>query len=153
MSLLQDENFLIWHLRSSYLTHVRDGVGERLINFDAPALVNNPIIKAAGLGSIPDVYRPYSPPIPVATSVAEEYFVRPDKDAGLDNAGLDDDDDEGGVVIRPGSRGTLGPSRQTRRRRRRNHQQEDDSSELSDESDEDVESTLRFVNLCARDEP
>ena len=142
-------SFIIWNLRTSYLTHIKDGVGERLITLD-PALVNDPAIRAAGYGSNVELYRTYSPPIPVATAVSEEYFNRPIKDAGPDNFGLEHPDNEDGDLKRSGSRHAIGLDRHARRHRRREYQKEDDSSDLSDESDEETETTHRFGCLCRR---
>ena len=131
MSLLQDEDFLIYYLRHSYLTHFKDGVGERLITLDTSALLN-PAVRTAGLLDNPNIHRTYSPPIPVATAVSEEYFNRSKKDAGLLGAGQDDDDEDEGVAVGLGSNDTaLGPGRQARRRRRRDQPQEADSRSVA----------------------
>ncbi|KAJ9639547.1 Component of a membrane-bound complex containing the Tor2p kinase [Coniosporium tulheliwenetii] len=124
MSLLQNEEFVLYQLRTAYLSCIKDGVGERLINVNTSVL-NNPAFRAAGWApNAADIKRTYSPPIP--TAVASEYFQAP-RSAGLTGSGFGDEDDEGGMVT--GGEGAM--------------ILEDDSSDLSDESDEDLEAAQR----------
>ncbi|KAI5305169.1 hypothetical protein KEM56_005101 [Ascosphaera pollenicola] len=78
MSLLQNEDFTIWYLRTSYLSEIKDGIGDRLINVNSSVL-NAPCFRATGWsthqgGNAASLNRSYSPPIPTATAVASEYF-------------------------------------------------------------------------------
>ncbi|EON64433.1 hypothetical protein W97_03664 [Coniosporium apollinis CBS 100218] len=141
MSLLQNEEFVLYQLRTAYLSCIKDGVGERLINVNTSVL-NNPAFRAAGwVPSAADIKRTYSPPIP--TAVASEYFQAP-RSAGLPGTSFGDDDDEGGMVTGGGgSNDTVGPALNTKRRRRKEQLGEDDSSDLSDESDDDFEAAQR----------
>jgi hypothetical protein len=135
---------LIWQLRTSYLTHNKDGVGERLISLDTTALSNNVNIRAAVQGINLDTQRTYSPPIPVATTVASEYFAGPSRAATQDRKLEDEDEDDQGIVSgRRSADTTVHRSRQNKQRRRREQQEEDDSSDLSDESDDEPESSQR----------
>ncbi|KAL9121759.1 MAG: hypothetical protein Q9187_001685, partial [Circinaria calcarea] len=141
MALLQNEDFLIWQLRTSYLTHIKDGVGERLINVDS-GILNDPSFRAAGWSAdIADMSRTYSPPIP--TAVTSDYFSAPIRSAGFAPVGFGEEEEEGGIITGGGSNETVGPGLMARRRRRREQHEEDDSSDLSDESDEDTENTQR----------
>ncbi len=122
------------------MAHIKDGIGERLINVDSGVL-NDPAFRAAGWSAnIADIRRTYSPPIP--TAIASDYFAAPPKSAGIPPAGFNEDD-EGGMVTGRGSNDTVGPGPTVKRRRRREQQDEEDSSDLSDESDEDTEGTQR----------
>lgn len=114
-------------------------MGERLINLDPSAILNNPSLRAAGYGADIDNYRTYSPPIPTATTVAAEYFAGPKM--GISRVGTDEHD--GGMVTGRGSTETVGPAPRVKRRRMREQHDEDDSSDLSDDSDEDAETNLR----------
>ncbi|PGH15756.1 hypothetical protein AJ80_05464, partial [Polytolypa hystricis UAMH7299] len=119
--------FTIWHLRTSYLAAIKDGVGDRLINVNSSVL-NTPGFRAAGWSSTAGanaahIKRTYSPPIPTGTAVAQGYFHLAAKNhnagywsdggkgaggaagagAGGGGVGLgfgigDDDDEEGGMV-------------------------------------------------------
>ena len=132
---------MIWQLRTSYLTHVKDGIGERLINLDC-GIFNDPSFRAAGwTANVADIQRTYSPPIP--TAITSDYFSIPPRSAGFAPAGFVDEDDEGGIVTGRGSTDTVGPGPEIRRRRRREQQREEDSSDLSDESEEENESAPR----------
>ncbi|KAF2197945.1 hypothetical protein GQ43DRAFT_483723 [Delitschia confertaspora ATCC 74209] len=144
MSLLQNEDFVLYQLRTAYLSAIKDGVGERLINVDTTVL-NNPAFRAAGwVPNNADIKRTYSPPIP--TAITSEYFQAP-RSAGLKIPdGLGDDEDEGGMVTGGGSNDTVGPRLNTKRRRRKEQLQEDDSSDLSDDSEEEGDGTQRPVN-------
>ncbi|CBX97315.1 similar to stress-activated map kinase-interacting protein [Plenodomus lingam JN3] len=135
MSLLQNEDFVLYQLRTAYLSTIKDGVGERLINVDSSVL-NNPAFRAAGwVPNAADIKRTYSPPIP--TAITSEYFQAP-RSAGLKAPeGFGDDEEEGGMVTGGGSNDTVGPTLNAKRRRRKEQLEEDDSSDLSDESDED----------------
>ncbi|KAL8708468.1 MAG: hypothetical protein Q9220_006625 [cf. Caloplaca sp. 1 TL-2023] len=153
MALLQNEDFLIWQLRTSYLTHIKDGVGERLITVDS-SILNDPSFRAAGWSaSTADIKRTYSPPIPTAT--ISDYFVAPPPSAGFAPLGFNDEEDEGGMVTGRGNTDTLGPGANIRRRRRREQQEEDDSSDLSDESEEDLDESraaqqIKFAKMPVR---
>ncbi|KAL8757570.1 MAG: hypothetical protein Q9184_004176 [Pyrenodesmia sp. 2 TL-2023] len=137
MALLQNEDFLIWQLRTSYLTHIKDGVGERLITVDS-SILNEPSFRAAGWSaSAADVKRTYSPPIP--TAVASDYFTVPPRSAGFAPPGFNDEEEEGGMVTGRGSNDTVGPGPNIRRRRRREQHEEEDSSDLSDESEDEAD--------------
>ncbi|KAI9827910.1 MAG: hypothetical protein M1819_006853 [Sarea resinae] len=153
MSLLQNEDFVLFHLRSSYLNSIKDGVGERLINLN-PSVLNDHRFRAAGWAiNASDVKRTYSPPIP--TAIASEYFQAPPQSAGLTPAGFGDDEDEGGMVTGGGSTDTVGPGPVVRRKRRKEFLEEEDSSDLSDESDEDADGQraaqqIRFAKMPVR---
>lgn len=132
---------MIWQLRTSYLTNIKDGIGERLINADS-SILNDPSFRAAGWSAnAADLKRTYSPPIP--TTVSSDYFAAPPRSAGFAPAGFNDEDDEGGMVTGKGSNDTVGPGPRLRRRRRREQHDADDSSDLSDDSDDDIENTQR----------
>ncbi|KAF2465823.1 stress-activated map kinase-interacting protein-like protein [Lindgomyces ingoldianus] len=146
MSLLQNEDFVLYQLRTAYLSSIKDGVGERLINVNTTFL-NNPAFRAAGwVPNAADIKRTYSPPIP--TAITSEYFQAP-RSAGLKApAGFGEDEEEGGMVTGGGgSNDTVGPTLNARRRRRKEQLDEDDSSDLSDESDDDIDATQRPANL------
>ncbi|KAF1990973.1 hypothetical protein K402DRAFT_409864 [Aulographum hederae CBS 113979] len=143
MSLLQDEEFVLYQLRTAYLTHIHDGVGERLINVNTSVL-NNPAFRAAGwVPNAADIRRTYSPPIP--TAVTSEYFQVPRHNGSRPDFG--DDEEEGGMVTGGASNDTVGPAMNARRRRRKELLEEDDSSDLSDDSDEDPDPTQRAAQL------
>ncbi|KAL8721537.1 MAG: hypothetical protein Q9225_001791 [Loekoesia sp. 1 TL-2023] len=153
MALLQNEDFLIWQLRTSYLTHVKDGVGERLITVDS-SILNDPSFRAAGWSaSNADIKRTYSPPIP--TAITSDYFAAPPRSAGFAPPGFNDEEEEGGMVTGRGSTDTVGPGPNIRRRRRREQHEEEDSSDLSDESDEEVDDSraaqqIKFAKMPVR---
>ncbi|KAL9087627.1 MAG: hypothetical protein Q9165_006551 [Trypethelium subeluteriae] len=136
MSLLQSEEFALYQLRTAYLTHIKDGVGERLISVNASVL-NDPAFRDAGwVPNTAEIKRTYSPPIP--TAITSEYFQAPPRSAGLPGSGLEEEDDMGGMVTgHGGSQDTVGPSLNARKKRRKEQHEEDDSSDLSDDSDED----------------
>ncbi|KAF1812641.1 hypothetical protein P152DRAFT_458457 [Eremomyces bilateralis CBS 781.70] len=140
MSLLQDEDFVLYQLRTSYLANIKDGVGERLINVNTSVL-NNPAYRAAGWTlNQSDIKRTYSPPIP--TAITADYFQAP-RSAGVGGKELEDDD-EGGMITGGAASGeTVGPGLNTKRRRRREQIEEEDSSDLSDETDEDEDGFQR----------
>ena len=140
-SNFEDHSFLIWQLRTSYLTNIKDGIGERLINLDSNIL-NDPSFRAAGWSqNAADVKRTYSPPIP--TTVSSDYFAAPPRSAGIPPAGFNDEEEEGGMVTGRGSTETVGPGPNLRRRRRREQHDADDSSDLSDESDDELDNPQR----------
>ncbi|KAH7063830.1 stress-activated map kinase interacting protein 1-domain-containing protein [Paraphoma chrysanthemicola] len=143
MSLLQNEDFVLYQLRTAYLSSIKDGVGERLINVNSNVL-NNIAFRAAGWApNAADIKRTYSPPIP--TAITSEYFQAP-RSAGLKAPeGFGDDEEEGGMVTGGGSNDTVGPTLNAKRRRRKEILEEDDSSDLSDESD-DEEDAQRPAN-------
>ncbi|MCJ1252898.1 hypothetical protein MMC24_000704 [Lignoscripta atroalba] len=120
---------------------MKNGIGERLINVDS-TILNDPSFRAAGWSAnIADIKRTYSPPIP--TAITSDYFSAPPRSAGFAPANFGEDEEEGGMVTGRGSNDTVGPGPVVKRRRRREQQEEDDSSDLSDESDEDMEGTQR----------
>ena len=135
---------MIWQLRTSYLTHNKDGIGERLIKVDSSVL-NDPSFRAAGWSAnLADIKRTYSPPIP--TAVTSDYFLAPPRSAGFAPPGFNDEEDEGGMVTGKGSADTVGPGPRLRKNRRREQHHEDDSSDLTDESDEDTEGAQRSAS-------
>ncbi|KAF2674998.1 stress activated MAP kinase interacting protein Sin1 [Microthyrium microscopicum] len=151
MSLLQDEEFVIYQLRTSYLSHIKDGVGERLINVNSSVL-NNPAFRASGWQHpASEIKRTYSPPIP--TAVTAEYFQAP-RVASLPGGAFGDDEDEIGMVTGGGSNETVGPAVNAKRRRRKEQMEQDDSSDLSEDSDEDTEArpvqTIKFAKMPLR---
>lgn len=154
----------IWQLRTSYLSNIKDGIGDRLINVNN-SLLNIPGFRAAGWspallqgsgheGGGSQIKRTYSPPIPTTATVASEYyrFARHAARGEGDNEGLgageDGEEDEGGMVTGGGG-GTYAfgiRKRGAKKNRRRGRQQndperreaeDDDSSDLSDESEEE----------------
>ncbi|KAF2686402.1 stress-activated map kinase-interacting protein-like protein [Lentithecium fluviatile CBS 122367] len=153
MSLLQNEDFVLYQLRTAYLSSIKDGVGERLINVNS-AVLNNPAFRAAGwVPNAADIKRTYSPPIP--TAITSEYFQAP-RSAGLKAPEGFDDEEEGGMVTGGGgSNDTVGPTLNAKRRRRREQLEEDDSSDLSDESDDEDEAQrpanqIKFTKMPLR---
>ncbi|KAI1879547.1 hypothetical protein JX265_002501 [Neoarthrinium moseri] len=150
MSLIQVEDLVSYQLRTSYLSEVADGVGERLITLN-DSFLNTAPFKAAGWRPNPAIIkRTHSPPIP--TAIASEYFQAAPRSVGLT---LEDDVEEGGMLTGAGGE-TPGPGIATRRRRERRREQleEDDSSDLSDESDEDADQRaaqqIRFAKMPVR---
>ncbi|KAI1326378.1 SIN1-domain-containing protein [Xylariaceae sp. FL0255] len=150
MSLIQVEDLVSYQLRTSYLTEVADGVGERLITIN-DSFLNTAPFKAAGWRSNPaHIKRTHSPPIP--TAVASEYFQAAPRAAGLT---LEDDAEEGGMLTGGGG-DTLGPASAIKRRRERRREQmeDDDSSDLSDESDDETDQRaaqqIRFAKMPVR---
>jgi hypothetical protein len=126
---------VLYQLRTAYLSSIKDGVGERLINVNS-AVLNNPAFRAAGwVPNAADIRRTYSPPIP--TAITSEYFQAP-RSAGLKAPEGFEDEEEGGMVTGGGgSNDTVGPNLNAKRRRRKEQLEEDDSSDLSDESDDE----------------
>ncbi|KIW02133.1 uncharacterized protein PV09_06621 [Verruconis gallopava] len=152
MSLLQNEDFVLYQLRTAYLSHIKDGVGERLISVDTTVL-NDAAFRAAGwVPNAADIKRTYSPPIP--TAITAEYFQAP-RTAGVPGADFGEDEEEGGMVTGGAlSNETVGPDLRTRRKRRKEQLEEDDSSDLSDESDEEAENRpvnqIKFAKMPVR---
>jgi hypothetical protein len=145
-TVLTSSSFVLYQLRTAYLSHIKDGVGDRLITVNSSVL-NDPAFRAAGWQpNASDIKRTYSPPIP--TAITSEYFQAP-RSAGVRGADFgDDDEEEGGMVTGGGgSNDTVGPDIRTRRRRRKEQLEEDDSSDLSDESDEDADGRSDIM-LC-----
>jgi target of rapamycin complex 2 subunit MAPKAP1 len=135
-SLIELFRFVIYQLRTTYLSNIKDGVGERLINVNSSVL-NNAAFRASGWQpNASDIKRTYSPPIP--TAVTAEYFQAP-KSFSAPRTVLEDEE-EGGMVTGAGSNETVGPNLHTRRRKRKEQMEQDDSSDLSEESDDEVES-------------
>ncbi|KAI0592963.1 SIN1-domain-containing protein [Biscogniauxia sp. FL1348] len=150
MSLIQVEDLVSYQLRTSYLSEVADGVGERLITIN-DSFLNTAPFKVAGWRANPaHIKRTHSPPIP--TAIASEYFQAAPRSAGLT---LEDEVEEGGMLTGGGG-DTLGPGNAIKRRRERRREQmeEDDSSDLSDDSDEDTDQRaaqqIRFAKMPVR---
>ncbi|OJJ47119.1 hypothetical protein ASPZODRAFT_132065 [Penicilliopsis zonata CBS 506.65] len=173
MSLLHNEDFAIWQLRTSYLSTIKDGIGDRLINVNNSVL-NTPGFRAAGWSSgypnagaqsvASQIKRTYSPPIPSAATVSSEYYRLSNNkgpNGATNNAGgfalVDNgEEEEGGMVTGRRSIDIVGPRHHPRggkKGRRRDRQQpeqlrpadaeEDDSSDLSDESDDEGDTPQR----------
>ncbi|KAK8055909.1 SIN1-domain-containing protein [Apiospora rasikravindrae] len=125
MSLIQIEDLVSYQLRTSYLSEVADGVGERLITLN-DGFLNTAPFKAAGWRSNPaHIKRTHSPDIP--TAIASEYFQAAPRAIGLT---LEDEAEEGG------------------------HADGNDSSDLSDESDDESDQRaaqqIRFAKMPVR---
>ncbi|KAE8385285.1 hypothetical protein BDV23DRAFT_176368 [Aspergillus alliaceus] len=160
------KDFTIWQLRTSYLSTIKDGIGDRLINVNNSVL-NTPGFRAAGWSSVSTnpsaqskaahIRRTYSPPIPTTAAVTSEYYQlgvhRDANEAQRLGLGEDGEEDEGGMVTGKSSTDVIGRRPQGRggkRAHRKERQQqdsykqrdaeEDDSSDLSDESDDDADS-------------
>ncbi|KAJ5993867.1 hypothetical protein N7451_009591 [Penicillium sp. IBT 35674x] len=171
MSLLHNEDFTIWQLRSSYLTTIKDGIGDRLINVNNSVL-NTPGFRAAGwstastnnnASSASSLKRTYSPPIPTTAAVSSEYYRLAVRDANaardeLQGLGLEDgEEDEGGMVTgkstvditarRPQDRAAKKKLRRDRQQevQRQADAEDDDSSDLSD-SDDDGDNLRRSTD-------
>ncbi|KAJ5565607.1 hypothetical protein N7535_007245 [Penicillium sp. DV-2018c] len=162
MSLLHNEDFTIWQLRSSYLSTIKDGIGDRLINVN-DSVLNTPGFRAAGwstASAYPNTHssshlkRTYSPPIPTTANVSSEYYRLAERNAKSqrhDSQGLlfEDGEDDGGMVTGKSHTDMTarrmharGGKKKTRRERQQDDQrqaevEEDDSSDLSDDSDDD----------------
>ncbi|KAI0816448.1 stress-activated map kinase interacting protein 1-domain-containing protein [Xylaria sp. FL0064] len=150
MSLIQVEDLVSYQLRTSYLTEIADGVGERLITINDNFLNTAPF-KATGWRFNPaHVKRTHSPPIP--TAIAAEYFQAAPR---LTGHTLEDEAEEGGMLTGGGG-DTLGPTSALKRHRERRREQmeEDDSSDLSDESDDESDQRaaqqIRFAKMPVR---
>jgi hypothetical protein len=147
-AILTSNRFVIYQLRTSYLSSIRDGVGERLINVNASVL-NNPSFRACGWQpNASDIRRTYSPPIPTAVT-APQYFQPPQTSSGLYGNGEGMDDEGGGLVTGGASNDTVGPSMGVRRRRRKAPPVMDDSSDLSEDSDDEdsrYDALKHFIN-------
>ncbi|KAI9894709.1 MAG: hypothetical protein M1814_002065 [Vezdaea aestivalis] len=152
---LTSKRFTIYRLRTSYLSTIKDGVGERLITVN-PAILNTPGFRSAGWQpNLSEIKRTYSPPIP--TAITSEYFQVPSKSVGHSQIHQGDDDDEGGMISGVGGTGeTVGPTLHSKRRRLKHQLEEEDSSDLSDESDDEGESgsraaqSIRFAKMPVR---
>ncbi|PWW76804.1 hypothetical protein C7212DRAFT_344274 [Tuber magnatum] len=165
MSLLQNQDFVLYRIRNRYLHCMRDGVGERLITVN-PAALNVPAFKNAGWGCPSEIRRTYSPPIPVGAST--EYFTGR---APLSNRDADDSpvpslqqhyqqQQVGGVdlgrsfmrlglashfsnestdAVDMGFTGNTGRLEEVKEKVRREHHgdREDDSSDMSEESEDE----------------
>ncbi|OOQ88121.1 stress activated MAP kinase interacting protein [Penicillium brasilianum] len=165
MSLLHNEDFTIWQLRSTYLSTIKDGIGDRLINVN-DSVLNTPGFRAAGWSTASansHVKRTHSPPIPTTAAVSSEYYRLAVRDANaarneLQGLGLEDgEDDEGGMVtgkshVEITGRRTHGRTGKKKGRRDRHLEvqrqvdEEEDSSDLSDDSDEDGENMQNTVD-------
>lgn len=165
-------SFTIWQLRTSYLSTIKDGIGDRLINVNNSVL-NTPGFRAAGWSSASanpyaqtaaaHIKRAYSPPIPTTTAVSGDYYRFSTSKDFADGMGFgaaeDGEDEEGGMVTGKSNADVTGRRQQHvqhgKKPRRRERQQqdhhrqgvaeEDDSSDLSDESDDDGEAGQRSV--------
>ncbi|EPS28271.1 hypothetical protein PDE_03217 [Penicillium oxalicum 114-2] len=168
MSLLHNEDFTIWQLRSTYLSTIKDGIGDRLINVNNSVL-NTPGFRAAGWSTASStthhVKRTHSPPIPTTAAVSSEYYRLAVRDANaarneLQGLGLEDgDDEEGGLVTGKNNVDVIARrhhGRTGKKKSRRERQEEtlrsaemdgEDSSDLSDESDEDVSSAVDQIKF------
>ena len=138
---------MLYQLRTSYLSDIGDGVGERLFTINE-GFLNSAPFKSAGWRTNPGlVKRTHSPPIP--TAVASEYFQAP-RLAGLT---LEDEGEEG-ALFPGGAPEAVGPSMATKRRRRREQMEDDDSSDLSDESDDEPDQRaaqqIKFAKMPVR---
>ncbi|KAF3394335.1 Target of rapamycin complex 2 subunit sin1 [Penicillium rolfsii] len=153
---MKSPSFTIWQLRSNYLSTIKDGIGDRLINVNNSVL-NSPGFRAAGwsTASTSHVKRTHSPPIPTTAAVSSEYYRLAVRDANaardeLQGLGLEDgEDDEGGMVTGKSQMEITGrrhlartgkkKGRRDRHQEAQRHPDEDDedSSDLSDDSDED----------------
>ena len=141
--LFFSNSFLIWQLRTSYLTNIKDGIGERLINVDSSVL-NDPSFQAAGWSAdLAAIKRTYSPPIP--TAVTSDYFSAPPLSAGFAPPEFNDEEDEKGMITGRGSTDTVGPGPRLKKNRRREQHDEDDSSDLTDESEDDADGAQRWA--------
>ncbi|PGH09050.1 hypothetical protein AJ79_05779 [Helicocarpus griseus UAMH5409] len=159
MSLLQNEDFTIWQLRTSYLSAIKDGVGDRLINVNS-SILNTPGFRAAGWSSVTGasaahIKRTYSPPIPTATAVASEYFQvsartsrhadhygRTDGAGGGLGFGIPDDgeDEEGGMVTgAKDSTNTVGPRQTKRGRKGRRKERQDEQRTQQGQGQAEIE--------------
>ncbi|KKY23830.1 putative stress activated map kinase interacting protein [Phaeomoniella chlamydospora] len=153
MSLLQNEDFVIWYLRNSYLNNIKDGVGERLITLNSSVL-NTAGFRAAGWSTnASEIKRTYSPPIP--TVLTSEYFQAPKQGRQTPASFGEDDDEEGGMVTGGHSNDTVAPAPALRRRRRKDTMEEEDSSDLSDDSEDDADSNkmsqqIKFAKMPPR---
>ncbi|EEH22938.2 hypothetical protein PABG_05149 [Paracoccidioides brasiliensis Pb03] len=165
MSLLQNEDFIIWQLRTSYLSAIKDGVGDRLITVNS-SILNTPGFRAAGWSSIAGAHaahikRTYSPPIPTTTAVASEYFqlnTRRGRDLVDINGGSDGPYDSApvglgfGIVDHGGEEGGMVPgakegmnaigNRQIKRgvgrKPRRKERQDEQRAQVEDEDSSDL---------------
>lgn len=154
-------SFTIWQLRSSYLSTIKDGIGDRLINLN-DSVLNTPGFRAAGwstASAFPNTHssshlkRTYSPPIPTTANVSSEYYKLAERNARSSNHDMqglgEDGEDDGGMVTgkshtemtarRHHARNGKKKSRRERQQevQRQAVAEEDDSSDLSDDSDDD----------------
>ncbi|KAI5820601.1 stress-activated map kinase interacting protein 1-domain-containing protein [Pyronema omphalodes] len=142
MSLLQNQDFVIYRIRSKYVQSAKDGVSERLIGVN-PTTLNIPAFKNAGWGVGQDIKRNYSPPIPCGP--AGEYFAsaagrafNEEATPGLGGPG----GDETSTLLSHFSNDSLETTnakapKSNIARRIEMHREEDDSSDMSDESDDE----------------
>lgn len=161
-------SFTIWQLRSSYLSTIKDGIGDRLINVNN-SILNTPGFRAAGWSTVStnnahtaaQMKRTYSPPIPTTAAVSSEYYRLAVRDASaardeLQGLGLEDgEDDEGGMVTGKSNVDVIGRryhGRSGKKKGRRDRQPEtqrqaepedEDSSDLSDDTDEEGDALPR----------
>lgn len=136
-------SFAIWQLRTSYLSNIKDGIGDRLINVNNTVL-NTPGFRAAGWSSASTnpytqtaaahTKRSYSPPIPTNTAVSGDYYrlggnrghlVDRQQGVGAFGFGDDGEEEEGGMVTGKSSLDAAGrrpPGRLGKKPRRRERQ-------------------------------
>ncbi|KAL7268156.1 Component of a membrane-bound complex containing the Tor2p kinase [Rhizina undulata] len=157
MSLLQNQDFVIYRIRNRYLSTLRDG--ERLITVN-PTTLNSSAFKNAGWGSAADFKQRESPPIHVGAP--SEYFPstaakslndsvppilprggngrgsRPADETSLklgSRFSSDSTEIGNGTVTRKSESLGKGPKRP-----KQVHREDDDSSDMSEESEMDEES-------------
>lgn len=146
--ILTFSRLVSYQLRTSYLSEVADGVGERLLTINE-GFLNSAAFKAAGWRpNSSHAKRTHSPPIP--TAIASEYFQAPRQQGHT----LEDGEEDGGMLTGGGA-DTVGPGAATRwRRRREQMMEEDDSSDLSDQSDDEPDQRaaqqIKFAKMPVR---
>lgn len=150
--VVSSRSFTVWQLRTGYLTNIKDGVGERLINMNSSVL-NAPGLRAAGWPIVArmnaaQIGQMHSPPIPTNTGVASEYFQNVNRASRQGDRNGDEEDDEVSGMVTGGRRSPNVVDNFAMRRRKhgkrirqaqRARQDDDDSSDLSDDSDEESE--------------
>ncbi|KAI5811261.1 stress-activated map kinase interacting protein 1-domain-containing protein [Peziza echinospora] len=139
MSLLQNQDFVIYRIRNRYLQCMKDGVGERLITVN-PTALNVPGFRNAGWGNPSELRRTHSPPIPVGTS--GDYFAAAPRSAGEAPSGYNDAIEDPSKAF--GLPERIGRGERIPRRMREVLRDDDDSSDASDDSD-DEETVQGFV--------
>ncbi|KAF8475654.1 stress-activated map kinase interacting protein 1-domain-containing protein [Kalaharituber pfeilii] len=132
MSLLQNQDFVIYRIRNRYLQCMKDGVGERLITVN-PTVLNVPGFRNAGWGNPAEIRRTHSPPIPVGTST--EYFAAAPRSAGDLSGSFNENADDSLKAQKPSEFITRGD--RIARRMREVTRDDDDSSDASDDSDDE----------------
>ncbi|RKF57160.1 Target of rapamycin complex 2 subunit sin1 [Golovinomyces cichoracearum] len=152
MSIIQVEDLVSYQLRTNYLETISDGVGERLISLNN-AYHYTAGTRIAGWRQIPaHKLRTHSPPIP--TAIASEYFQTPPK-LTKKNSGCLDEDVLDNELVSGGAGGyKYDTSEALKRTTRREQIEEEDSSDISEESDDEVEQTstqqIKFSKMPIR---